>query len=177
MNYKKIMALLFVSICIFNRANGMETACALIKNYVAPAALIMGTGAALGALSHSLIWKIHGESDSDVPKRALKGAIRGALGSLSSVYAARLSPLDFSWKKFALCGGVASVPYLLAALPTLMIRDTWDFIRSRNPAKQNKYSTYLSKQDYDKSTKSRIFIADISASIFPALLLGVMNVQ
>jgi hypothetical protein len=174
MKNKKLI-MMFICMVIFNIANGMELVKDVVKHEVIPAGLIMATGAALGALSHSLIWKIHGESD--LPKRAFKGAINGVLASIPSVCAVRFSQLDFSWKKFVICGGVASVPYLLAGLSTSMIKGTWDFIQSKNPAKQNKLSTYLSKQDYDKSTKSRIFIADISASILPALLLGVINVQ
>ncbi len=56
---KKLIVLLFVSICVFNRVNGMEFVLDVVKNEVLPAALIMGTGAALGAIHSSLSWQIY----------------------------------------------------------------------------------------------------------------------
>lgn len=49
---KKLTAFLFVSICVFSRANGMEWCKEVVTHKVIPAGLIMATGAALGIASN-----------------------------------------------------------------------------------------------------------------------------
>jgi hypothetical protein len=178
-NNKKLTALLFVSICIFNRANGMELVKDAVKNEVIPAALIMGTGAALGALSHSLIWKIHG--DSDWKKHLKNGALSGLKWSLPVVGAALIGPrssrMELSIKHHVLGSGIASIFYGgIGGCLTWINRKAYNSnmqaisaLSTQND--KDNANHFLGKSVYQEATEDKIFISNAAACGFISCLL------
>lgn len=100
MSYKRLRRFILISICIVYSASGMDTAGFVIKNYAAPASLIIGAGSGLAALSSCFLKKIHNLPNWQGTIK--KDLIKGTLSSLSLAGAAlvgsRLSRLDFSIK-------------------------------------------------------------------------------
>lgn len=124
MNTKKLIAAIFVSVCIFNSAKSMEFIGDVAKHEVIPAALIAGTCAVVGAATHCLNNKIAGVDDW---KEAMKqGAYNGVCWSIPIMGAALIGPrssrLDFSIKNSAILAGVAAVPYCCDGIYTWMKR-------------------------------------------------------
>lgn len=76
----------------------MELVKDVVKNEVIPAALIMGTGAALGAASGFLYRKINNVSCSDTKKDAIKGVLCSLPVVGATLIGSRESRLDFSMK-------------------------------------------------------------------------------
>ena len=136
-NFKKIIGILIVSICIANSAQGMETLQELASNRVVRAGMIMGLGAAVSAGSYHISRNIMKDNGDTLPN-AQTGALHGVLCLLPvSLYVlCKSSCPEFSLKKWSLLTGALALSHTVPVLCNLRDKgehDDNEFIKRHLP--------------------------------------------
>lgn len=136
MNFKKFIAILVVSICIFNAVHGMETLQEFASNKVVQAGMVMGLGAATSAGAYYLNQKIVKKAVESPSIGA--GVLHGAVWSLpASLYVlCQSSSPEFSLKKWSLLAGALTLSHTVPVLCNLRdkaVHDDNEFIMRHLP--------------------------------------------